>query len=130
MLWRTPLNAGMRLPIMLQFPEDVRNVTGPSVEELTDSLLERRVVDGGHAGLAGRRIQFAGLQGTITDVLVRVELRDGRHWTTIVRPSQAWVEITAPQGALAVAGDYVVPASSTSCSEQTTTTVTDAPVCS
>ena len=28
-LWRTPLNAGMRLPVALQFPDDVRTVTGP-----------------------------------------------------------------------------------------------------
>ena len=107
-LWRTPLNAGMRLPIALQFPDGVRNVTGPALEELTDSLLERRVIDAGAAGLAGRRIQFAGLQGTITDVLVRVKLLDGRHWTTIVRPSQAWFEMASPQGSLAVAGDYAM----------------------
>jgi hypothetical protein len=107
-LWHTPLNAGMRLPIVLRFPDDVRSIAEPSVQELTDSLLERRVVDGGPNGLAGKRIQFVGLQGTITDVLVRVELLDGRHWTTIVRPSQAWVEIAAVRGLLEVAGSYVM----------------------
>ena len=44
-------------------------------------------------GLAGKRIEFPGLPLTITDVLVRVELLDGRKWTTIVHPSQPWVEI-------------------------------------
>ena len=29
-LWRTPLLAGMRLPVVLKFPDDVRNVTEPS----------------------------------------------------------------------------------------------------
>jgi hydrogenase/urease accessory protein HupE len=106
-IWRTPVNAGMRLPILLQFPKDVRNVTAPAVQEITDSLLERRSVEV-KGGLGGKRIEFAGLQGTITDVLVRVELLDGRSWTTIVRPSQAWIEITPAQGKLAVAGTYVV----------------------
>ena len=93
MIWRTPVLAGMRLPVALKLPDGVRNVEEPSVQELPDSLLERRSVDAGPAGLAGKRIEFPGLQLTITDVLVRVQLLDGRHSTTLVRPSQPWVEI-------------------------------------
>jgi HupE/UreJ protein len=107
LIWRTPVNAGMRLPILLQLPSDAHNVKQPTVQELTDSLLERRWVEVA-GGLGGKRIDFIGLQGTITDVLVRVQLLDGRSWTTIVRPSQAWLEITPAQGKLAVAGTYVV----------------------
>jgi hydrogenase/urease accessory protein HupE len=105
-VWRTPVNAGMRLPIVLQLPADARNVTAPTTQELTDSLLERRsiVVAG---GLGGKRVDFVGLQGTITDVLVRLQLLDGRSWSTIVRPSQAWIDITPNQGRLGVAGTYV-----------------------
>jgi HupE/UreJ protein len=107
LLWRTPVLSGMRLPVVLQLPEGVRNLKEPTVQELTDSLLERRVIDAGPNGLAGRRIEFPGLQATITDVLVRVEMQDGRKWTTIVRPSQPWVEIAASQGPMALAGTYV-----------------------
>lgn len=106
-VWRTPVNAGMRLPIVLQLPPEAKNVTAPTTQELTDSLLERRsiVVAG---GLGGKRVDFVGLQGSITDVLVRVQLLDGRSWSTIVRPSQAWIGITPDQGRLGVAGAYVV----------------------
>jgi hydrogenase/urease accessory protein HupE len=106
-VWRTPVNAGMRLPIVLQLPSDAKNVTAPTSQELTDSLLERRsiVVPG---GLDGKRVDFVGLQGTITDVLVRVQLLDGRSWSTIVRPSQAWIDITPNLGKLGVAETYVV----------------------
>ena len=106
-VWRTPVNAGMRLPIVLQLPPEAKNVTAPTTQELSDSLLERRsiVVAG---GLGGKRVDFVGLQGTITDVLVRVQLLDGRSWSTIVRPSQAWIGITPDQGRLGVAGAYVV----------------------
>ncbi len=78
LLWRTPVLAGRRLPVALRVPADVRNVKEPSVQELADSLLERRWIDAGPGGLAGKRIEFPGLQVTITDVLVRVELLDGR----------------------------------------------------
>ncbi len=98
----------MRLPVELRLPAGVVNLKEPTVQELSDSLLERRSIDAGPGGLAGKRIDFVGLQGTITDVLVRIELADGRKWTTIVRPSQSWVEIAAAQGRLAVLGAYVV----------------------
>ena len=107
-LWRTPVLAGMRLPITLQLPDDVQDVRQPTVEELADSLLERHWIDAGPNGLAGKRIEFPGLQATITDVLVRVELLDGRKWTTIVHPSQPWVELAASQTWLGVVGTYVV----------------------
>ncbi len=106
-IWRTPLNAGMRLPIALKFSEDVSNVTEPAVRELPDSLVERRIVNVTD-GLAGKRIDFVGLQATITDVLVRVRLLDGTESTTVARPSKAWVEITGSQGLFAVASSYAL----------------------
>jgi hypothetical protein len=35
----------MRLPVVLQFPEGVRNITGPAVRELSDSLVKRRLIE-------------------------------------------------------------------------------------
>jgi hydrogenase/urease accessory protein HupE len=107
-MWRTPVLSGMRLPIALMLPDDVHNVKAPAVQELADSLVERRWIDAGPAGLAGKRIDFSGLQATITDVLVRVEMLDGRKWTTIAHPAQPWVEIAASQPWLEVAGTYIV----------------------
>jgi hydrogenase/urease accessory protein HupE len=106
-VWRTPVNAGMRLPILLQLPTDARNVTAPTTQELTDSLVERRVIEV-PAGLAGKRIDFIGLQATITDVLVRVELLDGRKWTTILHPSRAWYEVTPSLGKLAAVSTFLL----------------------
>ena len=91
-LWRTP---GMRLPLVLRMPEGVTNLKEPVVQELTDSLVERRWIDAGRDGLAGQRVEIVGLQFTITDVLVRVQFLDGRTLQTIARPSQPWVEIAA-----------------------------------
>lgn len=106
-LWRTPVLAGMRLPVLLRLPEGVRDVGQPLQRELSDSVVERRWIDAGPEGLAGKRIDLVGLQLTITDALVRVELADGRAFTTVVRPAQPWVEIAVAQSPLAVAGAYV-----------------------
>jgi hydrogenase/urease accessory protein HupE len=106
-LWRTPVLSGMRLPVVLKMPDDVRDVREPSVQELADSLVERRWINAGTTGLAGKRIEFPGLQFTITDALVRVELLDGRSWTSIVRPSQPWMEIAASPTGWKVAGTYL-----------------------
>ena len=107
-LWRTPVLAGMRLPLVLKLPDGVRELSKPVVQELADSLVERRWIDAGPDGLAGRRIEIVGLQFTITDALVRVEWLDGRTLQTILRPGQAWVEIAASQSRWEVVGAYVV----------------------
>ena len=107
LLWRIPVTAGMPLPVMLRLPEGVQNVTEPSIRTLSDSLVERRVVEA-PSGLSGQRIEFPGLQGTIADVLVRVQPLDGEMTTTLVRSSQPWVDIAAPTGgAFAVFAAFV-----------------------
>ena len=106
-MWRTPVLSGIPLPLVLQMPEGVRNLRAPQTDELTDSRVERRSIDAGPAGLEGRRIDFPGLQLTITDVLVRVEGLDGAHWTELVHPSRPYIEIPAPRGALATATAFL-----------------------
>ncbi len=107
-LWRTPISAGMHLPVVLKFPDGARNITAPSPKEFTGMLLERRWIDAGNDGLAGKRIEFVGLQATITDVLVRVRTLDGTHTTTLVHPSQPWIKMAAPHGIAAVAAAYLM----------------------
>jgi hypothetical protein len=107
-LWRTPRLAGMPLPVVLKLPDRIRNVTDPVTRELPDSLVERRVIDVDGPGLAGKRVEMVGLQATITDVLVRVKLRDGTRSTTLVHPSRPWIEIAATRGLPAIAVGYVV----------------------
>ncbi len=106
-LWRTPLLSGMRLPVVIRFPATCRNVIEPAEKDYNDSLVERRVIDAGPAGLAGQRIEFPGLQGTITDVLVRVARHNGATSTTLVHPSQAAFILTATPGRWSVAGAFL-----------------------
>jgi hydrogenase/urease accessory protein HupE len=108
LLWRTPVLAGMRLPVVLRLPDEIHDVIEPAAQELSDSLVERRLFDAGSQRLAGRRIEFVGLQATLTDVLVRVQMLDGTHSSTLVRPSQPWVDITTSRGPFGVAGAYLM----------------------
>lgn len=94
-IWRTPQLSGMPLPVVLALPPDVRTISGPGTQEMPGSTIERRIVEV-PGGLAGKRIDFVGLQATITDVLARVTL-DGRTTTTMVRPSQPWLEVAGDQ---------------------------------
>ena len=102
-LWRTPVLAGMRLPLVLQLPDGLRDLREPQFIDLTDSRVERRWIDAGANRLEGKRIDFLGLNLTITDVSVRIERLDGAHSTELVHPSRPYIDIPAPRGALATA---------------------------
>ncbi len=106
-LWRTPVLSGMRLPVALKLPDAMHSVTQPAVQELSDSLVERQLVEADVDALGDARIEFPGLQASITDVLVRVVLLDGTHATTMVRPSRPYVEFTAARDPVAMAGAYL-----------------------
>jgi hydrogenase/urease accessory protein HupE len=106
-VWRTPLLSGMRLPVALRFSENIRNVTEPALRELSDSLIEHRLIESDNE-LTGTRIEIVGLQATITDVLVRVQLLDGTYSTTLVRPSKPWIEIATSRSSLEVAAAYLM----------------------
>ena len=106
-LWRTPVLSRMLLPVELKLPDAVHGVTQPVVQELSDSLVERRLVEARPGALEGARIEFPGLQATITDVLVRVTLLDGTRSTMLARPSRPWIELKAAGGPLTVVGIYL-----------------------
>lgn len=105
-LWRTPVNVEVPLLVMLQLPESARNLREPVVQRLSDSTVERRWIEMPGGEIAGQRIDFVGLQATITDVLVRVSWLDGRQVTEIVRPAHPWIDLTDRQNLWQVARTY------------------------
>lgn len=104
-IWRTPLLSGAPLPVVLTLPADARTLSGPGTQDMPGSTIERRIVEV-PGGLAGKRIDFVGLQATITDVLARITI-DGVTTTTMVRPSEPWLDVQAEQGPFAVALTYL-----------------------
>ncbi|MEE4218660.1 MAG: HupE/UreJ family protein [Xanthomonadales bacterium] len=87
-IWRAPIYYGRPHPARLQLPDNWQTVGEPTVRQLSDSALHRRIVTVGRASINGSVIRFPGLEGTITDVFVRVSRLDGTTYTQVVRPSR------------------------------------------
>ena len=107
-LWRTPVLSGNQLLVTLQLPEGIEDTKPKIVQHLSDSRVERRWIDAGPDGLAGKAIEFVGLQFTITDVLARMEFLDGRKLTLIARPGRPYVIFEGSQSSFQVAQTYTV----------------------
>ncbi len=86
-LWKTPLRYGMRLPIQPVFPGHCRVVSEPKMEQLPGALVDRWRMECGPGGLDGETIEIRGLQLTVMDVFVRVQLLDGRVYEDQLRPA-------------------------------------------
>jgi hydrogenase/urease accessory protein HupE len=106
-IWRTPTLSGMPFPVFLKLPDNTSNITEPVSQDLSDSRIERRMIDASRGGLSGKRVEFVGLEGTITDVLVRMKTLDGQESTTLVHPSQPWYEPAVTPSKLHVAAAYL-----------------------
>ncbi len=87
-IWRAPIYYGRRHPARLQLPDNWQTVGEPTVRQLPDSALHRRIVKVAIEGINGSVIRFPGLEGTITDVFVRVSRLDGTTSTQVVRPGK------------------------------------------
>lgn len=78
-----------------------------TLERGAGSVTERWSVDCGAAGLVGRRIAVEGLATGGTDVLVRLELADGRHVQRVLRASESSFQVPARARRLDVARGYL-----------------------
>lgn len=87
-IWRAPIYYGRPHPARLKLPDNWQTVGEPTVRQLPDSALHRRIVTVEGASINGSVIRFPGLEGTITDVFVRVSRLDGTTSTQVVRPSK------------------------------------------
>ena len=106
-LWRTPINSGQRLLVALRFPSGVRSVSDTVVQEFNDSRIERWSVESDSGAFGGQRIEFPGLQATITDVLVRIQMLDGTQSTTLIHPSRPWVVMSTARSRTQMALAYL-----------------------
>jgi len=90
MLWKQPSGGEIEIRISPVFPEGCRLVTRDRQQVTPGALISRGtlVCEG---GLAGKSIAIAGLETTITDVLLRVHHADGRLESHVLRPASTSV---------------------------------------
>jgi hydrogenase/urease accessory protein HupE len=107
-LWKRPMRGDLALGLSVRWPAACSDAAPGSARAAPGALIERRLIDCGPEGLLGRRIAIDGLSGTFTDVLARIEFRDGSVQTNLVKPSEPWVDVAGPRPALEVAAGYFV----------------------
>lgn len=103
--WKQPANGTYAMRMGPQFPAECRIAAGRQ-----DALLPGALVSHFHltcpGGLMGRTVIIAGLETTLTDVLVRLHRRDGTEETHLARPVDTAV-VFGGGGPLVRAGIYL-----------------------
>jgi hydrogenase/urease accessory protein HupE len=106
-LWRAPFYYGRPHPARLELPQEWKTVVPPTMRQLADSQLFRRVVIVDGNGVEGRVVQFPGLENTMTDVFVRLNRLDGTTMTAVVRPSKPYAQLRGERTWYKTAGEYL-----------------------
>jgi len=84
--WKKPTGGEVEISIAPVIPEGCRLVT-PDRQQLTPGAVIVRGTLACTGGLAGKTIAIAGLETTVTDVLVRLHHADGRLESHLLRPA-------------------------------------------
>jgi hypothetical protein len=106
LLWKRPTSGEVEIRIMPVVPEGCRLVT-PDQQQLTPGSTIVRGTLRCASGLAGKTIRIAGLETTMTDVLVRVQHADGRVESRLLRPPDPAFTLGAATSAGARALSYL-----------------------
>jgi hydrogenase/urease accessory protein HupE len=86
LLWKKPTGGEVEIQIAPKVPEGCRLAT-PDRQQLTPGAMIVRGTLTCAGGLAGKAIAIAGLEATITDVLLRLHHADGRLESHLLRPA-------------------------------------------
>lgn len=105
-LWKVPgLGENKRLALHVVFDDETASVSPPVVTFANNAFVKRwRIHRPG--GLDGSEVRIDGLQGTLTDVLVRLERADGTTQTLRVQPDRPAFLIAAVPSQWDVARSY------------------------
>jgi len=94
LLWKRPTGGEVEIQIAPVVPEGCRLAT-PDRQQLTLGAVLVRGTLTCEGGLAGKTLRIAGLETTITDVLVRVHHADGRLESHLLKPGNPAVALGA-----------------------------------
>ena len=103
-LWKTPMRGEARLALAPGFGTGVTRVTPIVTREGPEAAVQTWTVRA--PDLRGTTVRIEGLEGTMTDALVRVEFADGTSWTRRLTPREPAAAIPMKETALGVAGVY------------------------
>jgi hypothetical protein len=96
-LFKVPATAETQLALEARLPPVCREASPRDWQAIAGATVERWTIDCGAAGLESGEVAIGGLELTLTDVLLRVEWRDGSRFSTLLRPESSSVRV-APDG--------------------------------
>jgi hydrogenase/urease accessory protein HupE len=104
--WKRPAGGEVEIRISPVVPEGCHLVT-PDQQQLTPGAVVVRGTLRCPGGLAGKTLRIAGLESTVTDVLVRVQHADGRIESQLLRPVNPAVTLGTATGTVERALSYL-----------------------
>jgi len=106
-LWKVPgLGENLRLGLYVELPRACTNIAAPRTAMINNAYTERWSVTC-EGGLTDSTVRIAGLNATMTDVLVRLERLDGTSQVTRLTPSAPSFIVEATPATLEVARTYL-----------------------
>jgi hydrogenase/urease accessory protein HupE len=105
-LFKTPMRGSARLaldPVLSGHTERITPVATRTSGDAAVQTWKLRARD----PLAGRQVRIAGLEGTVSDALVRIEFADGGSWAQRLTPQHPAATIPARESGWGVAGVYL-----------------------
>jgi len=105
-LWKTPMRGEMRLSLAPEFLGRTERLTPVALRDTGGAAVQTwrlRAVE----PLRGQTLHIRGLEGTMTDALVRIEFADGSAWVKRLTPQEPAATVPARQGGWSVAGEYL-----------------------
>ena len=105
-IWKRPMRGDMQLGLSPEFSGHTENLTPVVTRERHNASVatwRMKSID----PLRGQTIRIAGLDVTMTDVLVRIAFADGTTWTQRLTPGDPAMRIPVRESSLTVAGIYL-----------------------
>jgi hydrogenase/urease accessory protein HupE len=104
-LWKTPMLGEGRLALEPEFSGDAQAVTQVTTQILPGAAIQTWILRA--PALRGQALRIRGLEGTMTDVLVRIEFRDGTKWVQRLTGQEPSASIPTRQSGWSVARVYL-----------------------
>jgi hydrogenase/urease accessory protein HupE len=106
-MWKVPAQGEARLAINVAFPQGTRQVRAPQGYFNDGSFVERWKIER-PGGLAGTTLRIEGIAAWVTDVIVRIERRDGASQVERLLPERPEFTVRAATSVGEVAWSYLV----------------------
>ncbi len=104
-LWKTPMSGDARLALEPEFSGDAQAVTPLTTSTPPGAAIQEWTLRA--PALRGQTLHIRGLEGTMTDALVRIEFMDGTKWVQRLTGQEPSASIPMRQSGWSVAGVYL-----------------------